>query len=311
MTTIITSGKKFIDIDAYACMYAYKELMTLQGKSSLAYTTATINASVTERYRKLDTFLASSKEFENADEKTFIVMDVSDPDFFDDCVDIDHVSNVIDHHPGFVEYWQERLGDNSIIEPIGAAATLVYREFVASGHKENMSRQSAELLAVAIISNTLNFGARITKQEDYVAYDDLLTMFEHDEHFAKNYFLNVQRSIDKDTSQALIDDSKNVTIHNRSFHIAQLEVWDGATFLDEKSNVVRTHISNTTANYSFLNLIEIGNNYNTIIFRDETSMKYLQTLFPDWKYDTSRFQAITPNVILRKEILTKLYDKTS
>lgn len=305
--TIITSGSHFIDIDAYACMYAYKELMTLQGQSAIAHTTATINASVTEKYRELDSFLASSEEFENTDEKSFIVMDVSDPKYFDQCVEVDKVCKVIDHHPGFVEYWNERIAEEAIIEPIGAAATLIYREYVASGYIEKMSLQSAELLAAAIISNTLNFGAKITVQEDKDAYSSLLAIAQLDESFAHEYFLDVQKTIEQDISQALIEDSKSLTIGSTDYHIAQLEIWNAQEFLALGQNAIMTHLEAQPAKIAFLNLIELGAGRNTVIFRDQDSLAHMQKCFDDWEFDEKRFVAKTPRLMLRKEILTKLY----
>ena len=36
---------------------------------------------------------------------------MSDPAYFDKVVDVEKVDEVIDHHPGFEQHWQDRIGD--------------------------------------------------------------------------------------------------------------------------------------------------------------------------------------------------------
>ena len=66
-------------------------------------------------------------------------------------------------------------------------------------------------------------------------------------------------------------------------------------------------IHDTYEEISFLNIIVIWEKYNLIIFRDNKSLNYIKQYFSEFRYDEKRKNAITPHVILRKEILTKIY----
>jgi len=56
----------------------------------------------------------------------FVLVDVSDYQHFDPAVVLEQVVEVIDHHPGFENYWAQKLGSAADILPIGAAATLIF-----------------------------------------------------------------------------------------------------------------------------------------------------------------------------------------
>ncbi len=86
-TKIITSGYKFIDIDALACIFAYQELLALKNEKSEMVVTADFNSSIVKRYRNLISIKKTS-DFKN---KEFVIMDFSDPEYFEKFVDIDSV----------------------------------------------------------------------------------------------------------------------------------------------------------------------------------------------------------------------------
>ena len=50
---VITSGRKYIDIDAYAGMFAYKKLLQSLGYEVYVATTAILNESIPESIKKL------------------------------------------------------------------------------------------------------------------------------------------------------------------------------------------------------------------------------------------------------------------
>ena len=138
--------------------------------------------------------------------------------------------------------------------------------------------------------------------EDRQAYDDLTQRFPYTESFESEYFSEVQSTIESDIASALRDDSKS----DMRMLIAQLEVWDAAHILHTHFDEIQAFIHDTTEEVSFLNLIEIGKKRNMIIFKDAKSLEYLRGYFPEFTYDTETNIAITPQVILRKEILAKI-----
>jgi inorganic pyrophosphatase/exopolyphosphatase len=103
----------------------------------------------------------------------YVVVDISDPTHFARFVIVEKVAAVYDHRWGHEVYWKEKLGKNARIEPLGTCATLIWEEFVNAGLGHGVDPLSANLLYTAILSNTLNLNARITKERDRKALVEL------------------------------------------------------------------------------------------------------------------------------------------
>ncbi len=132
---IVTSGARYIDIDAYACCVAYAELSNLQGTPAVAASTAVWNESITKSMRSLCAPIRT--DYDSGPGDQFVVVDLSDPSQFDSLVDEERIIEVFDHHSGFEEYWAEKIGERSHIDFIGAAATLIYEQWVQADQKNN------------------------------------------------------------------------------------------------------------------------------------------------------------------------------
>ena len=152
---IVTSGSTYLDIDGYAGCVAYAELLRALGFEARAVSTATSNNSVTPAARSWPVQFDTS--YRPADEDRFTIIDVSSPADLDRLASLDKVEAVIDHHPGFEEYWRRRLGGRAVIEPVGAACTLVYEAWKKSALFGALSPEAAKLMACGILDNTLNF----------------------------------------------------------------------------------------------------------------------------------------------------------
>ena len=170
---ILTAGSTYLDIDAYACMVAMAELLCLQGKNAIAYSNAPCNYSVCPSLlsdNQMQTTLPSRYAPESA---KFIIVDVSDPNYLAKNVPLTNVIAVYDHHVGFEDYWMSRIGANARIEFIGAAATLIYREWKKAGLADKMQVGTAKLLIAAILDNTLNLTSSVTTKEDRETFSEL------------------------------------------------------------------------------------------------------------------------------------------
>ena len=51
---IVTSGARYIDIDAYASIIAYANLLNLKGKNAIAYSSSPLNESITTSRTKVN-----------------------------------------------------------------------------------------------------------------------------------------------------------------------------------------------------------------------------------------------------------------
>jgi len=223
---IITSGGRYLDIDAYAGIIAYAELLSLMGLQARAVSTAPLNQSIPAIVRSWPAPLTTI--YSPNDRDKFTLVDVSEPKYFEDFVDLERVEEVIDHHPGLESYWQERIGDGMLIEHVGAACTQIFEQWEAAGIVDQISETSARLLMCGILDNTLNFGAEITTDRDKKAYEVLARYANLSDNWAAEYFSACQEEIVADIVQSTKDDTKLLTFKtfDQPMIIGQLAVWD-------------------------------------------------------------------------------------
>ena len=226
---VVTSGSAYLDIDAYACCIAYAELLNHQGIAARAVSSAPLNASISTSVLGWD---ARLDDYQPAAGDEYVLVDVCDPDHFDPIVRLESVREVIDHHPGFERYWSQRLGTAADIQPIGAAATLVFLRWETAGILAHMSPHSAALLATAILDNTLNFTGQMTTPHDTRAYEVLARCANLSAEWPQRYFGECQAAIEADLTGALSADMKQMTATpNLPQRIAQMTVWDAGALI--------------------------------------------------------------------------------
>ncbi len=296
---IITSGANYLDIDAYACAIAYAELLELQGEKALAFSTAPLNESISTTIRSWNA--PFNTDYAPSENDTFVLVDVSEPDFLDKTVVLDKVVEVIDHHLGFEEYWQERIGDKLHIEFIGAACTLVYERWKASGLLDKMSVLSARLLICGILDNTLNFGAKVTTPRDIEAYNYLLKKAELPEDWTAQYFSECQETIMQDVVNAIQNDTKTVSFksYERPVSLGQLVVWDGKEALANHQEQLTATLSAMKPDW-FLNLVSVGEGKSYFVTDNADVQTWLKELL-DIEFIGS--VATADRLWLRKEVV--------
>lgn len=295
---IITSGSRYIDIDAYAGCIAYANLLNLKGIEAKAVSTAKINESITPNLLKLN---ARLEEYEKEDNDEFIIIDVSNKDYFDDIVVENKIIEVIDHHVGCEEYWQNKLGEKAKIEFIGAVATLIVELYEKEKMIEKMPKDIAYLLMAAILDNTLNFKAKVTTDRDKSAYKKLEMIVDNKENYAEKYFLECQLNIQNDLRTAIENDTKIDDVNILLPRIfAQLTIWDKKNVLDNKKIIYDT-LDNMGSDW-MMNLICLKDGKSYIIASNSEVQRKLENLL------NGRFQKDImemDDVWLRKEIIKK------
>lgn len=202
---IITSGRKYIDIDAYASIIAYRELLRNQGVDATASTLATFNQSIPPFIFGLEYQLDEATAPKNA---KYVVLDTSNPEFFDERVTADNLVEIIDHHTGFENYWKNYPNIKTQIEFIGSVCTVIFERIVASGHAEILDTDLCKLLVAGILDNTLNLKSSITTDRDRNAYNKLLEIGNIPSDFYVEYFSACESEILKDFAKAIKDDIK-------------------------------------------------------------------------------------------------------
>lgn len=304
---IVTAGSTYLDIDAYACMVAMAELLRLQGVNAIAYSTAPCNYSVCSSLIEAGQVERELPPKFNADNVKYIIVDVSDPDFLKKSVPLDKVAMVYDHHVGFEEYWQSRIGEGAHIEFIGAAATLIYAEWQECGMLEKMTRSTALLLIAAILDNTLNLTSSNTMSVDVEAFEALCKKENIDGDWCASYFSEVQESVEADFRNALFGDIKtvrdNAVLPTR---VAQISVWNTESILS-KLFEIRRWFADIEGSW-MINVIDIQHRCSYFVCDDEFCQKKIEKVF-DVCFGGGVAKSSTP--YLRKEIIkkTKIYTK--
>ena len=300
---VITMGRTYIDIDAYASCIAYRELLKLQGKeNTIAVSNGVKNESITDTILNLSLQLDDKTQWNQQD--NIIVIDVSDPNYIDSMVVEENMIEIIDHHTGFEQFWKEKLGEKAQIEFIGSCATLIFEKWEQAGYIDKMDKQIARLLCYAILDNTLNFKSKVTTVRDRNAYTTLSSIGEIEHDFAEKYFRECQQKIEEDLEIGIKNDYKQVEKNPYlPSIIGRLVIWE--------KNELNTNIQlfekvlGKVAKQWMLNLICLQEEKSFLIANNKEVQEKLEKLF-NKKFDGNMLEL---NLILRKEIMKKAQDK--
>lgn len=306
LMVIVTAGQKYNDIDALACAIAYQELLTLQGTPAQAVLSGPLNNSVTALVRQNK--LNYTAEYLPSPDDTFVLVDISNPEYVSNFVNIDQVVRVFDHHYGHEEFWKNKIGDNSKIEMIGAAATLIFEEFQNSGLLSKISKESANLLSFAIVSNTLNFTIDITDQRDKNALEELSKYTNLPEDWIAQYFTEQSQETFKNPKAVLQNDTKTEQIHglDKPLVIGQLELWDGSGFLEQHKATLRSAMKEFNNPNWLVTIPSISEKRNYIYCENE---ELQSILFQVFNITFSDNVGTTSRIMLRKQILKALHKR--
>lgn len=292
----------YTDIDVYASIVAYTDLLNQRGKQARAYIPSSApNYSVPELLRVRD---YEGGVFELRPDDEAIILDVSLPDVIGKLVPEDHILELIDHHPGYEEHWKGQLGNRAIIEKIGAVATLVFEWWGKCWDYGKMSPDVAKLLLAAILDNTLYFNAEITTQRDRDAADKLAGIARITvEEFADWYFSEVSKTICGGLKGSLLLDHKMVSLpgDEKRLAFAQITIWDAQDVLARR-NPIEEIMHDINQNW-VVNVICLQERRNYILGSSEGWKRFFMNLLSAHEYGD---WLKTDRLFLRKEIIGKV-----
>lgn len=295
----------YADIDVYASIIAYADLLNQRQKAARTYIPIPPNYSVPDNLRIKE---MEGKEFNLQPDDQVIILDLSDPDTIHKFVSDNQILELIDHHPGYEDYWHERLGDRAIIEKIGAVATSIFEWWGECWNYHKMSPRIAKLLLGAILDNTTNFYAEINTERDRAAAEKLSKMIGTSlDDFTKTYFNDVKEQVMKDLSKALLQDikiTKGLPSANDSFAFGQLTLWDAKDIVKDRQKII--DIMSPKHQYWLANIISIADDKNYLLSNSDSTLEAFKKVLDGNSMDNGTF--VTSKVHLRKEILAKLYD---
>jgi inorganic pyrophosphatase/exopolyphosphatase len=297
---IVTSSSPFIDIDSYACMVAYAELLNLQGQPAKAATTSKLYESIPGLLLNMRAPVALNYLPEPGEGYTLI--NVSDPRAFDQMVDPERIHEVIDHHPGFESYWQRVLGRNSHIDgSVGAASTLIYERWARASLLTTMTPLSAILLACGILDSTLNFQAKITTERDHQAYRDLVGIGKLPADWGERYFGACQQGIEGNLEKAIREDIKIVEFQGQPsvYAVGQIVIWDAQSIITDHIDTIKNTVSSIEPAW-FMNVVSIKGDKSYFVCTQPEVKQWLSKLLG---VNFSGDIAPASRLWLRKEII--------
>lgn len=302
---IITSGQAFFDIDAWACAVAYKELLEKIGQSAVVFLPGMANVSVSPMVKALGGDYLTKCPLGT---REFVVVDVSDPKNFAAGVKIEQVKEIFDHHPGWEKFWQDKLGEASHIETIGACATLVWEAYARAGKEKEISSLSASLLALAIVSNTLDFNLPITSPRDHEAFNRLSKFHQLPEGWKERYYQEQEEEIFRDLPRVFLNDVKieAVPVLVEPLLIGQLELRDPRRLLVEKGDELKELAVFQGYKYWMIILPSLLEKRSYFLAGQPKVQKILSEKFDLFFEDGL---AVTDKLFLRKMILKKFWEK--
>ena len=300
---IVTNGRTGLDIDGYAGCVAYAEFLRAKGFEALAVSTATFNGSITEAAKSWSVQLATS--YEPAADDSFILVDISSPDQLDKIVDLQRVEKVIDHRPGYEDYWRNQSKAQVVIERVGAACTLVYEAWQKEELIAHLSLEAAKLMTYAILDNTLNFQAAISSQRDKEAYQQLSQIASLPNNWAEQYFVDCSQTLVAHFLKVLEGDLQFVnfkTLH-KTLLVGQAVIWDDFALSRKQYGQARKMMSEKSEEW-FVNFINLKDGRNQILTSSSLVANWLiELLGASWMPTKGIIK--TERLWLRKEILSE------
>ncbi len=299
---LLTSGTKYTEIDTLASALALKEFLESRGNTVSLLLSQNLNESITPSIRSR----INVDYFNNPDVvgKEVIVLDVSDPDQFFNSISNKDIVQIYDHHFGFEKYWALRLGSNAHIESIGACSTLIYEKIYKNGNLFTTSPLSIDLLYTAIISNTLNLKAQITRERDISAVHELRKISKLPSNWVEKYYNELDTYKIHNIEKAIDNDTKVQKIMDIVFVICQMELWDSASVLGLYKEEIRNSMGKYQNPFWFFTSPSIKDGVNYIYCESTLVKNFLQKAISS-TFDNDNI-GITNKLWLRKEIIPKL-----
>lgn len=293
-----------VDVDVYASVLAYMELLNRNGRIAEAEFFSLPNYSVPSELRIFDLEKPADTTASKDDE--FIILDFSIPEVIGKFVPEDQVIEVVDHRVGNEKYWQEKLGNKALITKIGSVATIIFERWGELWDYGEMSPRIAKLLLAAILDNTLNFNAGITTDRDHISAAKLAELLDTTvEDFADWYFSTTSKTLTDDLAASLVGDTKPFSIPRLGLEVlfGQITVWNSQEVVAQKE-LISQAMSEKSKDW-LVSILDISKKQNRILTNNHEVGKYLLRLLSasenhDW--------LVTNHLHLRKEILAKVLE---
>ena len=256
------------DLDGTAGALAYAEYLNKTSREAVACFLGLkqIEADyVLKRFNiKEPITIEDAKDFQQ-----IILVDASHLSFFEGKIQVERVIEVIDHRK--VNEAEKFINAKVQIELVGSACTLVAEKFMEN--KITVSKESAILMASAIISNTLNFQSNNVTDRDKIAYEWLNKIAGLGDMYWRELFLAKSDVSGEKLNERIVSDFANFTIGGKEFGIAQIEMIGARELVDKRQGEIENILNRIKLemklDYVFINILELENHEKFIIAMDQ------------------------------------------
>ena len=275
MSKILVFGHQNPDTDAIGSSYAFAELSRLRGLDTAEV--VALGEVNEETAFALDYFgvpaprVVTSAKAEGADQ----VILTDHNEFQQSISDIRDVTilGVVDHHR--VANFETQAPLFMILEPVGSASSIVYRQFKADGRE--IPKATAGLLLSGLISDTLLLKSPTTHETDVKVAEDLAKIAGVDLETYGLALLKAGTNLATKPADVLIDiDAKTFELNGHSVRVAQVNTVDIPEVLARQAEIEAAMTTSMQANaYSdfVLMVTDIVNSNSEILALGKNSDK--------------------------------------
>lgn len=297
MSKVVVTSYTEPDLDGYACAVAYTEFLNKTGTPAVTRIFGTPH--IEARYL-LEKFSFSFEEDNNTTLEKVVLVDASELRDLDAFIRPEDVVEIIDHR---------RFNDAALfknaklqIELVGSAATLVAEKFDESN--VDISIPAATMLYGAIVSNTLNFRAKVTTDRDHKMAEWLNQKLGLTKSFIDDMFRAKSDMEGERLAQAVEADFAwfDFGVGNK-IGFAQLEMMDAKELVDARKDELITILNGLKEKEKvdriFISFIDLGKGFNIFVTDDLEIQNVLSKVL---EVTFTESVAVRPNFIMRKEV---------
>lgn len=297
MKVVVTSYTE-PDLDGYACSVGYAEFLNKTGVPAAVRIFGTPH--IEARYLT-EKFGFHFKEDNNAPLEKVVLVDASELRGLDKFIKPENIVEIIDHR----KFNDADAFKNAKIqiELVGSAATLIAEKFYANDVE--VSVPTATMLYGAIVSNTLNFQAKVTTDRDRFMANWLNQKLGLTKEFIDDMF-RAKSNMDGDRlAQAVDADFAWFDFGGAGNRIgyAQLEMMGAKQLVEARKNellrILNDLKSKEGVDHIFISFIDLGGGFNVFVSDDEHMQDVLSKIL---NISFEDCVAIRHDFIMRKEV---------
>ena len=305
MSPIVVTSYDCPDLDGFACAVAYAEFLNKTGSPAVVRFFG--EPHIEARYL-VQKFGFAIEEDSSAKLDKVVLVDASELRNLDEFVSPENIIEVVDHR---------KVNDATLfknakiqIEFVGSAATLIAERF--HGQSIKPSVMSATLLFGAIVSNTLNFRAKVTTDRDHRMAEWLNQGLSLGQEFIDALFRAKSDVAGKKLAERIDADFAWFQFGEKKIGIAQLEIMDAQAVVEARGQEILDVLVSLKAKDGlddlFASFIDLGEGRNFFITGSPAMQAKLQDVLDvEFKGPV----AVRLGFIMRKEIAPLLKESYS